>query len=214
MDMAQATIGPGMGVFTAVSKVLEPDDTPMTVRTAIALINEVRDEISSEESSSYDPETRFCIDWFEAFGMDSSKSGEAITMAQAYDIGMAELDEAGVFDARGGNARLIRRDELPEDWDPAKDKRLTDWECAQHLLRALESPKGGMGVAAELYSRMGAERCDRTRMLAYRLYDISDRKKFAAEGQGWNMLVQEWSALEEAARNRMDVLSLEAPDRA
>ena len=211
VDMAQAAIGPGMGVFTAASKVLEPDDTPMTVRTAIALINQVRDEISGEEASSYDPETRFCIDWFETFGMESGKSGEAITMAQAYDIGVADLDGAGVFHAQGGTARLLRRDELPEDWDPTKDKRLTDWECAQHLVRALESPEGGMAVAGDLYSGMGAERGERARMLAYRLYDISERKKFAAEARAWNMLVQEWSALEEAASNRMDVLSLGAP---
>ncbi len=211
VDMSQAAIGPGMGVFTAASKVLEPDDTPMTVRTAIALINQVRDEISGEEATSYDPETRFCIDWFESFGMESDKSGAAITMAQAYDIGIAELEAAGAFHAQGGTARLLRRDELPEDWDPAKDKRLTDWECAQHLVRALESPEGGIAAAAALYSSMGADRCDRARMLAYRLYEVSERKKFAAEAQAWNMLVQEWSALEDASSNQMAVLSLEAP---
>ena len=214
VDMAQASIGPGVGIFTAASKVLEPDDTPMTVRTAIALINQVRDEISGEEATSYDPETRFCIDWFETFGMESDKSGAAITMAQAYDIGIAELEEAGAFHAQGGTARLLRRDELPEDWDPAKDKRLTDWECAQHLVRELESSEGGMVVAAALYSNMGADRCDRARLLAYRLYEICERKKFAAEAQAWNMLVQEWSALEEAASNQMAVLSLEAPESA
>ena len=215
VDMAQAAIGPGIAVFTAASKVLEPDDTPMTVRTAIALINRVRDEISGEEATSYDPETRFCIDWFESFGLESGKSGEAITMAQAYNIGIAELEEAGAFHARGGTARLLCRDELPEDWDPAKDKRLTDWECAQHLVRALESPEGGIAAAAALYSDMGSDRCYRARMLAYRLYDISERKKFAAEAQAWNTLVQEWSALETAADEHdragdMGVLSLES----
>ena len=211
VDMSQAAIGPGMGVFTVAAKVLEPDDTPMTVRTAITLINQVRDEISGEEATSYDPETRFCIDWFETFGMESDKSGAAITMAQAYDIGIAELEEAGAFHAQGGTARLLRRDELPEDWDPTTDKRLTDWECAQHLVRALDSPEGGIAAAAALYSSMGADRCDRARLLAYRLYEISERKKFAAEAQAWNMLVQEWSALEDAASNQMAVLSLEAP---
>ena len=183
----------------------------MTVRTAIALINQVRDEISGEEASSYDPETRFCIDWFETLGMDSGQSGKAITMAQAYEIGVTDLDEAGVFHARGGTARLLRRDEPPGDWNPTKDKHLTDWECAQHLVRALESPEGGIAVAGGLYSGMGAERCDRARMLAYRLYDISERKKFASEVRAWNMLVQEWSALEEASSSRMEVLSLGAP---
>ena len=95
VDMAQAAIGPGMGIFTAASRVLEPDDTPMTVRTAIALINQVRDEISGEEATSYDADTRFCIDWFDTFGMEEGKSGDAITMAQAYNIGIDDLQNAG-----------------------------------------------------------------------------------------------------------------------
>ena len=196
VDMAQAAIGPGMGIFTAASRVLEPDDTPMTVRTAIALINQVRDEISGEEATSYDADTRFCIDWFEAFGMDKGKSGDAITMAQAYNIGIDDLQNAGVFSAQGGSVRLLRRDELPADWNPHADKRLIDWECAQHLARMLESPAGGVEAAARLYSEMGPERSEAARMLAYRLYDICERKGRAAEAQVWNMLAQEWPALE------------------
>ena len=203
VDMAQASIGPGMGIFTAASQVLEPDDTPMTVHTAIALINQVRDELSGEEATGYDPDTRFCIDWFETFGMDEGNSGDAIIMAQAYDIGIDDLEYAGVFSARGGTARLLRRDELPTDWDPATDKRLTDWECAQHLARILNSPGGGLDSAVKLYSEMAPERSDAARMLAYRLYDICERKDRATEAQVWNMLAQEWPALEEAAK-RLD----------
>ena len=199
VDMAQASIGPGMGVFAAASRVLEPDDAPMTVRTAIALINQIRDEISGEEATGYDAETRFCVDWFEAFGTDGSDAGDAITMAQAYDIGIDGLSAAGVFHARGGQARLLRRDELPSDWDPATDSRLTDWECAQHLARVLESAAGGIGAAANLYARMGPERSGNARLLAYRLYDICERKGRAAEAQVWNMLAQEWPAIEAAA---------------
>ena len=199
VDMAQAALGPGMGVFTAASRVLEPDDTPMTVRAAIALINRIRDEISGEEATGYDAETRFCVDWFEAFGMDGRDAGDAITMAQAYDIGIDSLSAAGVFQARGGAARLLRRNELPSDWDPANDSRLTDWECAQYLARVLESAAGGIGEAASLYARMGPERSGNARLLAYRLYDICERKGRAAEAQVWNMLAQEWPAIEAAA---------------
>ena len=173
----------------------------MTVRTAIALINQIRDEISGEEASGYDAHTRFCVDWFEAFGLDKGKSGDAITMAQAYDIGIAELEDAGVILARGGSTRLLRRDELPEDWDPSADKRLTDWECAQHVVRVLNSPAGGVKAAARLYAHMPPESSEAVRMLAYRLYDICERKGRAAEAQVWNMLAQEWSALEEAAKD-------------
>ena len=199
VDVAQASLGPGMGVFTAAAKVLEPDDTLMTVRTAIALINQIRDEISGEEATGYDADTRFCIDWFEVFGMDEGKSGDAITMAQAYDVGIDDLEHAGVMLARGGQARLVRRDELPLDWDPSTDKRLTDWECAWHLARVLESPTGGIASAARLYAHMPPERGEAARLLAYRLYDICERKDRAAEAQVWNMLAREWLALESAA---------------
>ena len=198
VDMAQAAIGPGMGIFTSVSSVLEPDDTPMTVRAAIALINQVRDEISGEEATGFDRETRFCIDWFEAFGVDEGRPGDAINLAQAYDLGIDDLQKAGVVSAHAGKARLVRRDELPADWTPGADKRLTDWECAQHLARVIESPDGGMDAAAHLYSEMGAERGEAARMLAYRLYDICERKNRAAEAQVWNMLAQEWPALDAA----------------
>ena len=198
VDMAQASIGPGMGIFTAAKSVLEPDDTPMSVRAAIALINQVRDEISGEEATGYDSETRFCLEWFEEFGMDESASGDAISMAQAHYIGIDDLQKAGVVSTQAGRARLLRRDELPSDWNPEADKRLTDWECAQHLARVIESPDGGMDAAAHLYSEMGAERGEAARMLAYRLYDICERKNRAAEAQVWNTLAQEWPALDAA----------------
>lgn len=199
VDMAQAALGPGMGVFTTAARVLEPDDTAMTVRTAIALINQVRDEISGEEATSYDADTRFCIDWFDAFAFDEGDSGDAITMAHAYDIGVGDLETAGVFNAQGGRARLLQRSELAEEWDPRKDSRLTDWECAQHLARVLESPDGGIDAAARLYAKMDSDRSDSARMLAYRIYDICERKGRAQEAQTWNMLAQEWPAVEAAA---------------
>ena len=199
VDMAQAALGPGMGVFTAAARVLEPADTPMTVRTAIALINQVRDEISGEEASGYDPDTRFCIDWFEAIGMEAGDSGEAIKLAQAYNIGIGNLVTAGVLNTEGGKARLLLRDELKTDWDPTTDQRLTDWECAQHLARVLESPAGGIDEAAGLLAKMDPAHSEAARMLAYRLYDICERNGRSAEAQTWNMLAQEWPALEAAA---------------
>ena len=199
VDMAQAALGPGMGVFTACARVLEPDDAPMTVRAAIAFINQVRDEISGEEASGYDPETRFCIDWFEAFGMAEGEAGDAITMAQAYGLGIEALVDAGAFAARGGTARLLGRGELPADWNPAADRHLTHWECAQHLARVLEAPGGGSEAAARLLTAMEPDAGEAARLLAYRLYDICERTGRAAEAQVWNMLVREWPAVEDAA---------------
>ena len=201
VDMAQAALGPGMGVFTACAQVLEPDDTPMTVRAAIALINQTRDEISGEEATGYDPETRFCIDWFEEFGTAAGDSGDAITLAQAYDIGIEALVDAGVVATQGGTARLLRRDELPADWNPAAGRHLTHWECAQHLARVLEAPDGGSEAAGRLLTAMGPDNGEAARLLAYRLYDVCERKGRADEARVWNMLAQEWPAVEAAARH-------------
>ena len=199
VDMAQASIGPGIGIFTAASMVMEHDDSAMSVKTAIALINQVRDEMSGEEAAGYDPDTCFCIEWFEEFGAGTGAAGTAISMAQAYGISIDDLNNAGVFSAKGGKARLLLRDELPTDWDPTHDTRLTAWECAQHLVRVLEASDGGLDAAARLYERMPQEQGEAARLLAYRLYDICERTGRATEAQAWNMLVSEWSALEDAA---------------
>ncbi|TCS04591.1 DUF1156 domain-containing protein [Rhizobium sp. BK418] len=199
VDMAQSALGPGMGIFTGYAKVLEPDDSEMTVRTAIALINEVREEILGEEDAHYDPETRFCVDWFQAFGVSDGKSGDAIGMANAYSLGLADLEQAGVFYAKGGIARLLKRSELPTNWNPANDKRLTHWECAQHLIRILEAKDGSEASAARLVAAMNPEDAQAARTLAYRLYDICEKKGWAQEAQVYNLLAEEFPHLEEAA---------------
>ncbi|MEQ8354150.1 MAG: DUF1156 domain-containing protein [Kiloniellaceae bacterium] len=199
VDMAQSALGPGMGIFTSYAKVLEPDDSEMTVRTAIALINEVREEILGEEDAHYDPATRFCIDWFHAFGMEDGKSGDAIGMANAYNLGLGDLEQAGVFIAKGGVARLIKRPEMREDWRPSTDRMLTHWECAQHLIRVLESEDGGTSEAAALIADMSAEDAEAARALAYRLYDICEKKGWAKEAQVYNLLAEEFPHLEEAS---------------
>ncbi len=163
-----------------------------------------RDEISGEEATGYDPETRFCIDWFEAFGTVAGGSGDAITLAQAYDIGIEALVDAGAVATQGGTARLLRRDELPADWNPAADRHLTHWKCAQHLARVLESPDGGSEAAGQLLTAMGPDNGEAARLLAYRLYDVCERKGRAEEARVWNMLAQEWPAVEAAARRAFE----------
>ena len=199
VDMTQSALGPGMGVFTSYAKVLEPDDSEMTVRTAIALINEVREELLGEEDAHYDPTTRFCLDWFQAFGLEAGKSGDAIGMANAYNLGLADLEHAGVFFAKGGVARILKRSELPADWRPGNDKLLTHWECTQHLIRALEAEDGGTTSAAVLVAEMSPEDAEAARALAYRLYDICEKKGWAQEAQVYNLLAEEFPHLEQAA---------------
>jgi putative DNA methylase len=189
VDLAQAAIGPGMAVFSRYSRVLEADGTPMRVRTALVLINQILDEVLSEQDSEHDPDTRWAITWFEQHGVDEGPYGDAETLARAKDTAVAGLVEAGILHAKAGKVRLLKRDELLADWDRATDKRLTVWETVQYLIRRLE--KEGEPKAAELLAKLGSK-ADSVRDLAYRLYTTCERKKWNTEALSYNALVVAW----------------------
>ncbi|MBR2536596.1 MAG: DUF1156 domain-containing protein [Hyphomicrobium sp.] len=196
VDLAQASIGPGMGIFTRHSKVLEADDSAMTVKTALQLINQALDDYLSEQESEYESQTRFAITWFETHGMNDSPYGDAETLAKARNVSVSGVAHAGLIESKGGKVRLKKRSELPSDWDPLTDKTLTVWECAQHLIRVLESD--GESAAAALLVKLGS-RADATRDLAYRLYQICERRKWADEARVYNGLVVAWPELQKLA---------------
>lgn len=204
VDLAQASIGPGMEVFTRYSKVMEADGSPMTVRAALALINHALDEVLAEQEGEFDADTRWAVAWFEQFGMEEGPFGVAETLSKAKDTAIGGMVEAGILYARGGKVRLLKREELSEDWDPATDKRFTIWEATQHLIRSLDE-QGEQG-AAELLRKLGAVG-ESARDLAYRLYNICERKKWAQEALAYNSLVIAWpeiSRLAQAAPTRVE----------
>lgn len=205
VDMAQASIGPGMAVFTRYGKVLEADDSPMTVKTALQLINAELDTFLSEQEAEYDAWTRFAITWFETYGMKRANYGEAETLATARGVSVSGVEQAGLIEARGGKVRLISREEMPADWDPADDQRPTVWESTQHLIRRLD--EGGEDAAAALLARLGAM-AEPARDLAYRLFGICERKGWSEEGRAYNGLVVVWPDL---ARKAADVRSTSEP---
>ncbi len=196
VDMAQASIGPGMAIFSRHSRVLESDGTPMSVRTALQLINQALDEYLTEQEGEFDGDTRFAITWFETRMFDAGAFGEAETLAKARNVSVAGVVEAGFLQSGVGKVRLLRREELPDDWDPTKDKRPTVWEATQHLIKRLET-KGEQG-AAELLVALGG-RAAPARDLAYRLYTTCERKKWAEEARAYNGLVIAWPELEKLA---------------
>ena len=153
VDLAQASIGPGMAVYSRYSAVLEADGNSMSVRTALGLINQALDEFLAEQEGEYDGDTRWALTWFEQYGHNEAAYGVAETLSRAKNTSVDGLSEAGIVEARGGKVRLYRRDELDTDWDPTQDKRLTAWEFAAHLIYALEN--GGEESAAELLSKLG-----------------------------------------------------------
>jgi len=193
VDMAQAAIGPGMGVFTRYSAVLEDSGDAMKVKDALKLINEVRDEI--EDEGDYDLETRFAVEWFAEAQWEAKESGRAILLANAKNLAESQLERAGIIDAHAGKTRLRRRDEIGPKYDPADDKTPTVWEHAQALAHALET--GGQDAAASLFARLN--NTEAVRALAYRLYGLCERKGWSAEALVWNRLAEEWRRIEDLA---------------
>jgi putative DNA methylase len=188
VDLAQAAIGPGMGVFSSYSKVVEADGTAMTVRAALGLINQVLDETLAEQESDFDADTRWALAWFEQYGMNAGPFGVAETLSKAKNTSVRGLVDAGVLESRAGKVRILDRSELPDTWDPAVDLRLTVWEVTQHLIHALDT---GEEKAAELLRRVGGLG-ETARELAYRLYVVCERKKWAKEALVYNRLVVAW----------------------
>jgi putative DNA methylase len=196
VDLAQASIGPGMAVFSRYAKVMEADGNPMTVRTALGLINQALDEVLTEQEGEFDPDTRWAIAWFEQYAHNEGPYGTAETLSKAKNVGIEGLAQDGIIVSRAGKVRLLKRDELDPDWDPKTDNRVTMWEVTQHLIHALQEQ--GESGAAELLQKVGGELGEKARDLAYRLYQICDRKKWASEALAYNSLVIAWSGVKTA----------------
>jgi putative DNA methylase len=202
VDLAQASIGPGMAVFSRYAKVMEADGNPMTVRSALGLINLTLDEVTrdltdgSEGGEELDSYTRWALAWFEQNGHNEGSHGDAEELSKAKNVGVNGLVQAGIVYSRAGKVRLLKREELDPGWDPKTDKRVTMWEVTQHLIRALQEQ--GESGAAELLQQVGGELGEKARDLAYRLYLICDRKKWASEALAYNSLVIAWSGVKTA----------------
>ncbi|MDP9469238.1 MAG: DUF1156 domain-containing protein [Chloroflexota bacterium] len=192
VDLAQAAIGPGMAIYSRYSKVLEPNGEPLRVRAALGLINQALDDVLAEQDAEYDADTRWAVAWFEQHGLTDGSYGDAETLSKAKNSSVAGLQEAGILTARAGKVALLRRDQLPEEWDPRTDRRPTVWEVTQHLIRALD--REGEGGAARLLARAGA-RGEIAKDLAYRLYVVSERKGRAQEALAYNSLVVAWPSI-------------------
>jgi len=193
-DMPQSAIGPGMGVFSRYKAVLESDDSPMSVKAALQLINKELDEYLGGIQGEFDPDTRFAITWFEQNGNGAGEYGTANNIAQARGISVESVKHAGIVESAAGKVRILKRDELDTDWDPALDEHITVWECCQHLIRKLETE--GEYEAAALLKRIGPAKADAVKDLAYCLYDIcSNKLKDAKEATSYNALIAVWTEL-------------------
>ena len=191
VDLAQASIGPGMAIFSRYSKVIGSDGASLKVRDALMLVNEVLDEQLAQGEGNWDADTRWAVVWFEQFAFGKGDFGQADQLARAKNTAVHGVVEAGVAVSSAGSVRLYKPEELPVDWAPETDKRLTAWEMLHHLVRL---QKQGEAQASAMLARLG-DKADAAKELAYRLYGICEKKKRSAEGQLYNDLITVWPDL-------------------
>jgi putative DNA methylase len=196
VDLAQAAIGPGMAVFSKYSAVLEANGDPMSVHTALTLINKQVDEALGGEN--FDGDTNFCLGWFQDVGWSTGDYGSANTLAQAKATSVEGAQRSGVLEAKGGKVRLLKPADYPEDWDPREDSRTPVWEALHQLIRALS--QGGETAAGGMLARM-PERSGDIRRLAFWLYTLCERKGWADDARNYNELVTSWHAIEAASHD-------------
>ena len=202
VDLAQAAIGPGMGVYTRYAKVVDAGGKTLSVRDALAFINQTLDQVLAEQESDFDADSRWALAWFEQYGFAEGEYGVAETLSKAKNTSVAGMVDAGLLLSKAGKVRLLRPDELPADWDPEMDKRLTAWESVHQIVRVLTA--GGERAAAELVRKLGVE-AEAGRELAYRLYTVCERKKRAPEALAYNGLVQSWPEIVRLAAQQSEV---------
>jgi putative DNA methylase len=190
VDLSQAIIGPGMAVFSKYAAVLEADGSPMSVRTALQLINRFLVE------DDFDPDTQFCLHWFEQYAWGEGAYGNADTLSRGKGTSVDGMKGAGVLYSGGGKVRLLKWAEYPGEWDPRADIRLPVWEALHQLIRALK--QGGESAAGALLASLGGK-AEAVRQLAYRLYTLCERLGNAEDARGYNELITSWNGIESAA---------------
>lgn len=197
-DMPQSAIGPGMGVFSRYKAVLESDDSPMSVKTALQLINRELDEYLGGIQGEFDADTRFAITWFEQNGLNAGDFGIAQSIATARGITVESVKHAGIVESSAGKVRILNREELDPDWSPNEDKHLTIWECLQYLVQSHENQ--GLSEATAILLQQIGDKAEAVKDLAYCLYDISaNKRKDAKEATAYNALIADWTELSRLA---------------
>lgn len=199
VDLAQAAIGPGISVFSRYTRVREADGSDMSVRDALLLINATLDEVLGEQESDFDPDTRFAVTWYRSYGWSAESSGTADQLSRATDTSLGELERGGIFEAKGGKARLLSPEELDGAWDPALDNRLSVWEATVRLAAIMGGQ--GAGKVAELLAEVCSHLdLDAVKELGFLLFHEAEKKGQAKDALLFNGLVSAWGDVTDQAR--------------
>lgn len=200
VDLAQAAIGPGISVFSRYARVREADGSDMTVRDALLLINATLDDVLGEQESDFDPDTRFAVKWYRQYGWSEESSGIADQLARSCDTSIGALERGGIFEAKGGKARLLAPSQLGGEWDALADERVSVWEATVRLAALMDS-RGIDAVAAALAEARTRINADAIKELGFLLFHEAEKKKDTADALLFNGLVSAWADLSEHARH-------------
>lgn len=199
VDLPQAAIGPGMAVFSRYARVNEPNGSAMRVRTALTLINQVLDEVLSQQEGDFGADTRWCLEWFKGYGFDEGPFGAAETLSKAKNTSIAGLERAGVLRSRGGRVRLLSVRDIPGDYGPGRDDRVSEWEIVLHLAKRL-SEQGGEAGAQLMLAAKAVVDVDAVRELAYLLFSVAEKRGWAEAARLFNCLGTSWSDMADQSR--------------
>ena len=202
VDLPQAAIGPGMAVFSRYSRVMESDGSSMSVRSALARINEILDEVLSEQEGDFDPTTRFALAWYRQHGYATGRFGDADNIARARNTAVEALARDGLLTSAAGKVTLLKPAEYPADYDVLRDEHTSSWEALHHAIRLLETE--GVGAAAAFLAAAstrpdGAVEADMVKELAYLLYSIAEKNGWTADAISFNSLATTWPDIVAAA---------------
>jgi len=193
VDLAQASIGPGIAVYSKYKEVLDASGEPLSVRQALVMINQELDTFLGEQSGTLDAESQFCVSWFEQYGFKDGPFGDANTLMRARMASEQKLKDSGILEAKQGKVRLKHRNELSLDWFIKSESII--WAVVQHLCHALDET-GGHDKCAALMAQLSGETVEKVKTLAYRIYQICERKSMSDEALAYNNLVASWGIME------------------
>lgn len=204
VDLPQAAIGPGMAVFSRYAAVLEPHGKKMTVRSALARINEILDQVLNEQEGDFDPTSRFAIAWYRQHGYGIGRFGDADNLARARNTSVDTMDRDEILTSRAGNVQLIKPSDLSWDYDVLKDLHTSNWEALHHLIKVLErdgiAPAGDF-LQAALTRPDGAVDADLVKELAHLLFRIAEGNGWTKDALSFNTLVTSWPEILVVARS-------------
>ena len=200
-DLPQAAIGPGMQVYSRYRRVEAISGQSVTVREALAAINQIIDSYEERQEGELDAKTRFCLRWLRQHGHADGTFGDAEILSQAANVVVESLASDKLLTAGGGKVTLLRLDEYHMD-RPWPRGPMTAWEgchrMAWHLTREYG---GGVTGAARVVQVMRAD-AEAAERLARLLYSHYDRASDSANAHIFNTLVTAWPQIRDEAQHQ------------